>query len=172
MRVGFPGIKSNSIAQRKCYRIRSERLKKQDLRKYYSSWIIFKQYRNLICVAMFDQYLISRRCFALEGYEECYNLYEQERLAKVIITELGDIKCQLKVTNIKAIRICERSDRHTVRILPPKRRDAYRLPTSRVTHPDKKITLLKFSYGCPKQRILEKLKKSWNEPISAPFQTA
>lgn len=69
---------------------------KNILNQYYNLNVIKPKYRSLACVATFVEYLENERCYALEGHEGCYNLFEQEQRMGMIIAQLFDISQQLK----------------------------------------------------------------------------
>ena len=65
----------------------------------YATEIIFGKYRDLAAVTSFYEYLLSGRCEALDGVNGCYNLYESELRANIIINKLdaiGDSLEQIK----------------------------------------------------------------------------
>lgn len=63
--------------------------------KLYNCNIIFPKYRNLITITKFYEYLNAGRCYALEGADGAYNIYENEIRLDNIITQLEDIKTTL-----------------------------------------------------------------------------
>lgn len=65
----------------------------------YATEIIFGKYRDLAAVTSFYEYILSGRCEALDGVNGCYNLYESELRANIIINKLdaiGDSLEQIK----------------------------------------------------------------------------
>ena len=65
----------------------------------YATEIIFGKYRDLAAITSFYEYLISGRCETLDGTNGCYNLYESELRANIIINKLdaiGDSLEQIK----------------------------------------------------------------------------
>lgn len=62
------------------------------LGRLYDLGIVHPQYRNLVAVSMFCEYLESGRCDTLEGAFGAYNLYENELRAGLIIGNWGRIK--------------------------------------------------------------------------------
>lgn len=58
---------------------------------FYSCDIVYKTYRDIIPISMFDEYLQSGRCSTLEGHEGAYNLYEYEKRMQLIFTKLDTI---------------------------------------------------------------------------------
>jgi len=64
---------------------------KQALDKLYSADIIHPQYRNIIAIASFYQYIDTGRCTTLDGHEGAYNLYESERQMNMIVSKLDTI---------------------------------------------------------------------------------
>ena len=65
----------------------------------YATEIIYGKYRDLAAVTSFYEYLLSGRCEALDGVNGCYNLYESELRANIIINKLdaiGDSLEQIK----------------------------------------------------------------------------
>lgn len=81
-----------------------EQLKKQWnkanelLKEYYALGVIYPEYRKLVPVATFLQYLESGRCDKLEGHEGAYNLYHQELMGKRILGKLDEISKTTKET--------------------------------------------------------------------------
>ncbi len=57
----------------------------------YGTDIIFGKYRDIAAITSFYEYLISGRCETLEGVNGCYNLYESELRANIIINKLDAI---------------------------------------------------------------------------------
>lgn len=64
---------------------------KKVLSNYYSLNVIYPSYRSIVPVAMFTQYIQSRRCDKLEGAEGAYNKYESEIRQNIIIAKLDVI---------------------------------------------------------------------------------
>lgn len=65
----------------------------------YATEIIFGKYRDLAAITSFYEYLLSGRCGTLDGVNGCYNLYESELRANIIINKLdaiGDSLEQIK----------------------------------------------------------------------------
>lgn len=56
---------------------------------------IYKDYTSFVCICQFIQYLESGRCSSLEGPYGCYNLFETELRAHLIISELSEIRYSL-----------------------------------------------------------------------------
>lgn len=57
----------------------------------YATEIIFGKYRDLAAITSFYEYLLSGRCETLDGTNGCYNLYESELRANIIINKLDTI---------------------------------------------------------------------------------
>ncbi len=64
---------------------------KNTLKQLYDMNIIYASYQNIVAVATIYQYLESGRCYALEGHEGAYNLYESELRQNIIIQKLDII---------------------------------------------------------------------------------
>lgn len=65
----------------------------------YGADIVFGKYRDLAAITSFYEYLLSGRCETLDGVNGCYNLYETELRANIIINKLdviGDSLEQIK----------------------------------------------------------------------------
>ncbi|MBQ7301993.1 MAG: hypothetical protein IJW89_00230 [Clostridia bacterium] len=65
----------------------------------YATNIIFGKYHDLAAITSFYEYLLSGRCVTLDGVNGCYNLYESELRANIIINKLdaiGDALEQIK----------------------------------------------------------------------------
>lgn len=65
----------------------------------YGTGIVFGKYHDLAASTSFYEYLLSGRCEALDGVNGCYNLYESELRANIIINKLdaiGDSLEQIK----------------------------------------------------------------------------
>ena len=71
---------------------------KDTLNKYYSLNIIYRDYRKLVPIAMFVQYIESGRCDTLTGHEGAYNIYHQELMAKRILDKLDEILAETRNT--------------------------------------------------------------------------
>jgi hypothetical protein len=61
------------------------------LKTLYDLNVVYKDYRGLVPISMFCQYLDSGRCTQLEGYEGAYNLYEKEKQLGIIIINQYEI---------------------------------------------------------------------------------
>ena len=61
------------------------------LQSHYEQNIIFPKYRNMVAIATINEYLMSGRCFELEGPNGAYNLYEMELRQNIIIGQLSTI---------------------------------------------------------------------------------
>lgn len=61
------------------------------LQSHYEQNIIFPKYRNMVAVTTINEYLMSGRCFELEGPNGAYNLYEMELRQNIIIGQLSTI---------------------------------------------------------------------------------
>lgn len=65
----------------------------------YGTGIVFGKYHDLAAITSFYEYLLSGRCETLDGVNGCYNLYEAELRANIIINKLdviGDSLEQIK----------------------------------------------------------------------------
>ena len=69
------------------------------LAELYSNNILFEKYRNLVAVTAINEYLLSGRCYELEGPNGAYNLYEMELRQNIIIGQLSHI-----ITNLENIK--------------------------------------------------------------------
>lgn len=69
------------------------------LEELYDMNVIFPKYRNLVAITSINEYLMSGRCYELEGPDGAYNLYETELRQNLIINKLSDI-----VDNLEKIR--------------------------------------------------------------------
>lgn len=69
------------------------------LEAHYSSDVIFPKYRNMIAITTISEYLMSGRCYELEGPNGAYNLYEMELRQSIVINQLSSI-----ITNLEQIR--------------------------------------------------------------------
>lgn len=67
------------------------------LEKLYSLNIIYPKYRGLVPICSIYDYLCSGKCYALEGHEGAYNLYDYELYQKQIITQLDKINQKLDI---------------------------------------------------------------------------
>lgn len=61
------------------------------LQKHYEQNVIFPKYRNMVAVTTINEYLMSGRCYELEGPNGAYNLYETELRQNIIIGQLSSI---------------------------------------------------------------------------------
>lgn len=68
------------------------------LEEYYALGVVSREYRKLVPVATFLQYLESGRCDKLEGHEGAYNLYHQELMGARILEKLDEISKTTKET--------------------------------------------------------------------------
>lgn len=66
------------------------------LKKHYEQSVIFPKYRNMVAITMINEYLMSGRCFELEGPNGAYNLYESELRQNIIIGQLSTIISSLE----------------------------------------------------------------------------
>lgn len=66
---------------------------------HYGSNVVFPKYRNMVAMTMINEYLMSGRCYELEGPNGAYNLYEMELRQNIIIGQLSSI-----ITNLEQIR--------------------------------------------------------------------
>lgn len=57
----------------------------------YGAGIIFEKYHDIVAVTTFYEYIKSGRCETLAGINGCYNLYESELRANIIINKLDMI---------------------------------------------------------------------------------
>lgn len=67
--------------------------------QFYATGVVFGKYHDLAAVTTFYEYLLSGRCESLDGVNGCYNLYESELRANIIINKLdaiGDSLEQIK----------------------------------------------------------------------------
>ena len=69
------------------------------LQALYDENIIFPKYRNMVAITTINEYLMSGRCFELEGPNGAYNLYEMELRQNIIIGQLATV-----VDNLEQIR--------------------------------------------------------------------
>lgn len=65
----------------------------------YAEDIIFPKYRNLVAITAINEYLLSGRCYSLEGPDGAYNLYEMELRQNIVIGQLSNI-----ISNLEQIR--------------------------------------------------------------------
>lgn len=63
----------------------------KSLSDLYDKNIIYSKYRNMVAIVAIDEYLTSGRCYALEGSDGAYNLYENELRQNIIIDKLSYI---------------------------------------------------------------------------------
>ena len=61
------------------------------LKNLYNQNIIFPKYRNMVAITTINEYLMSGRCYELEGPNGAYNLYEMELRQDIIIGQLSSI---------------------------------------------------------------------------------
>lgn len=66
------------------------------LQELYSQDVIFPKYREMVAITTINEYLISGRCYELEGPDGAYNLYEMELRQNVIIGQLSSIVSSLE----------------------------------------------------------------------------
>ena len=69
------------------------------LQLLYDENIIFPKYRNMVAITTINEYLMSGRCFELEGPNGAYNLYEMELRQNIIIGQLAAV-----IDNLEQIR--------------------------------------------------------------------
>lgn len=69
------------------------------LKDLYSKDVIFPKYRNIVAMTTINEYLMSGRCFELEGPNGAYNLFEMELRQNIIISQLSTI-----ISNLEQIR--------------------------------------------------------------------
>ncbi len=69
------------------------------LESYYSLNILFPKYRDIYAVASIYEYILSGRCYELQGHEGAYNLYEHELQMGMIISRLDRI-----IDNLESIK--------------------------------------------------------------------
>lgn len=69
------------------------------LEQLYAENVIFPKYRNLVAITAINEYLLSGRCYKLEGPDGAYNLYEMELRQNIIISQLSSI-----IDNLEQIR--------------------------------------------------------------------
>ncbi|MBQ6805552.1 MAG: hypothetical protein IJP04_12910 [Clostridia bacterium] len=61
------------------------------LQEHYNQNVIFPKYRDMVAIITINEYLMSGRCYELEGPNGAYNLYETELRQNVIIGQLSSI---------------------------------------------------------------------------------
>ena len=71
----------------------------QALEMLYDENVIFPKYRNMVAIITINEYLMSGRCFELEGPNGAYNLYEMELRQNIIIGQLATV-----IDNLEQIR--------------------------------------------------------------------
>ena len=69
------------------------------LQEFYGQNVIFPKYRNMVAIVTINEYLMSGRCFELEGPNGAYNLYEMELRQNIVISQLSNI-----ISNLEQIR--------------------------------------------------------------------
>lgn len=69
------------------------------LQELYGEDVIFSKYRNLVAITAINEYLLSGRCYSLEGADGAYNLYEMELRQNIVIGQLSNI-----ISNLEQIR--------------------------------------------------------------------
>lgn len=69
------------------------------LNQFYALNVIFPKYRDICAISSIYEYLVSGRCYELQGHEGAYNLYEQELRMGTIINQLNKI-----VDNLEEIK--------------------------------------------------------------------
>ena len=69
------------------------------LQALYDENVIFPKYRNMVAITTINEYLVSGRCFELEGPNGAYNLYEMELRQNIVIGQLATV-----VDNLDQIR--------------------------------------------------------------------
>lgn len=69
------------------------------LKNLYDENVIFPKYRNLVAISAINEYLVSGRCYELEGPNGAYNLYEMELRQNIVIEQLNTI-----ISNLEQIR--------------------------------------------------------------------
>lgn len=100
-------------------------LTQQTLSQYYSADIIPQKYRSLIPVCMFYDYITNGRTYSIQRDpsrfdEGAINIYEQERLQKIIISKLDDVIDSIEdLTNTQRVLcdVIQKSNRDIQRIL-------------------------------------------------------
>lgn len=66
------------------------------LQELYSQNVIFPKYRDMVAITTINEYLLSGRCYELEGPNGAYNLYEMELRQNIIIGQLSSIVSSLE----------------------------------------------------------------------------
>lgn len=66
------------------------------LQEFYDQNVIFPKYRNMVAITTINEYLMSGRCYELEGPNGAYNLYEMELRQNIIIGQLSSIISSLE----------------------------------------------------------------------------
>lgn len=61
------------------------------LNEHYAQNVIYPKYRNMIAITTINEYLMSGRCYELEGPDGAYNLYEMELRQNIIVGQLSSI---------------------------------------------------------------------------------
>lgn len=69
------------------------------LQALYGGDVVFSKYRNLVAITAINEYLLSGRCYSLEGPDGAYNLYEMELRQNIVIGQLSSI-----ISNLEQIR--------------------------------------------------------------------
>ena len=69
------------------------------LQALYDENIIFPKYRNMVAITTINEYLMSGRCYELEGPNGAYNMYEMELRQNINIGQLST-----NVDNLEQIR--------------------------------------------------------------------
>jgi len=63
--------------------------------EYYRNGPIYEDYRNIVAVCSFYQYINSGRCDTLTGHEGAYNIYENEQRLYHICTMINEIRADI-----------------------------------------------------------------------------
>ncbi len=66
------------------------------LQALYEQNVVFPKYRNMVAITTINEYLMSGRCYELEGPNGAYNLYEMELRQNIIIGHLSSIVSSLE----------------------------------------------------------------------------
>ena len=66
------------------------------LQKHYEQNVVFPKYRNMVAITTINEYLMSGRCYELEGPNGAYNLYEMELRQNIVIGQLSSIISSLE----------------------------------------------------------------------------
>lgn len=69
------------------------------LETLYNENVVFPKYRNFVAITAINEYLLSGRCYSLEGPDGAYNLYEMELRQNIVIGQLSNI-----ISNLEQIR--------------------------------------------------------------------